>query len=95
MSTESIPLKGNADDLLVKFLRSGFIGDGRRAVIHFRVRLGAGKHEAGRLHRAHHGVTMVSGDASEIVNGTVSCPGFASRKWATGVFPDFEDVALS
>lgn len=40
MSTESSSLEGNVDDVLVKFLRSGFMIDGRRGVIDFRVRLG-------------------------------------------------------
>ena len=103
VSTESIPLMGEVDDSVVKFLRSGFKNDGRRAVIEFRVRLGesgnfvvaAGKHEAGRLNRAHHGFTMVSGDADEIIYGTVSCPGFSSGKWAIGAFRSVDDIALS
>jgi len=40
VSTESIPLERNVDDLLVRFLRSRFISGIRRAAIHFRVRLG-------------------------------------------------------
>ncbi len=103
VSTESIPLVGEVDDTVVKFLRSGLKNEGRRTVIEFRVRLAepgnfvvaAGKHEAGRLNRAHHGFTMVPGDAGEIIYGTVSCPGFSSGKWAIGAFLNVDDIALS
>ncbi len=96
VSTESIPLMGEVDDSVVKFLRSGFKNDGGRAVIESgNFVVAAGKHEAGRLNRAHHGFTMVSGDADEIIYGTVSCPGFSSGKWAIGAFRSVDDIALS